>query len=172
MANVNAIPGPPGPVGPKGPRGDVGPQGPKGDKGPKGDQGPSGGIGQRGAQGLPGVSGAPGVKGDKGEKGDQGGVVDPPSYVSELVAVGGVVRWRQVADIVAAFDGTTAQLDVTWPSFGARAFTVSASAPVTDAADAIGVQVVESSITPTGCTLQASSPFTGTVVVTMKEILS
>jgi hypothetical protein len=89
-ADLQAVPGPPGPEGPQGepgpegpqgdpgPAGAVGPQGPKGDTGDTGAAGAAGSAGPEGPQGDPGPAGAVGATGPQGPQGEPGPAGGPP----------------------------------------------------------------------------------------------
>lgn len=101
----------------------------------------------------------------------QRNVLTPPLYNAQLVARGGAMKWQQVEEVTATFTGASAQVNVLWNDFSTRPFRIYVAEPDTNDVNAIEIQVIQSSVTSTGCTLQANIPFSGTVAVTIKEIV-
>lgn len=99
------------------------------------------------------------------------GIFCLPGYNARPALFGGALVWQQVEQAVAVFSSASS-VAVTWPSFGSRAFKVKASLPVLYGTEEIVVQVDESTITPTGCTVLANDAFTGEVAIEIEEVLS
>jgi hypothetical protein len=97
------------------------------------------------------------------------GVPAAPAYTARLVWDGSDLAWQQYQDVEVDFtDDSSAAVE--WVDFEGRDFAVKVNCPVTSEGEA--VQFVVTNKTDTGCTLTATGPITGTVVVTVEELMS
>lgn len=109
------------------------------------------------------------AQGPQGEQGPIGSLPAKPSYKAVLACVDGQEVWQQKSRVKATFNGSSAQVAVTWESFEDREYAVDHGGAVTSEAEYVGIQLLN--VTATGCTVQATAPFVGFVWVEIEEVL-